>query len=216
MPTRILTILVKSFMAISISAANSLVDANGKPLAAVRLTELNVALIFSPPLETLDTKEQGTLYIAEHALAWTDGAAWVTIDYPTIIVHAISRAGDQTSPLPCVYCQLQSDAHSEELTEMRLIPSNPENLDLLFQEMSHCAGLNPDPLLPDQMGDSEWFTADSFPQENTEDCEDVRMAAMEHLSSVFGIATRPDIAPAEDSTSQKRKQFEDAAEDIIR
>ncbi|KAK3153517.1 hypothetical protein QOZ80_2BG0175710 [Eleusine coracana subsp. coracana] len=65
-------------------------------------------------------------------------------------------------PSPCIYTQIETEDGSDEesdesdcdtngeielskVTEMRIIPSDPGQLDGLFEAFSHCAELNPDP-----------------------------------------------------------------------
>jgi hypothetical protein len=73
--------------------------------------------------------------------------------------------------------------------------------------LSECAALHPDPeeSESDQHPEGEWITADNFEGELGHDDEGTRMAALEHLETVFGISTRPPIV--------SNPQFEDSKDE---
>ncbi|KAJ3299606.1 hypothetical protein HK104_008199 [Borealophlyctis nickersoniae] len=74
----------------------------------VRHIQNSVSLVFDPKLPNLATPGKGDLYVAESQLIWHDPAnsTTVCIDYPSIVIHAISRQGDVVVNAPCIYCQL--------------------------------------------------------------------------------------------------------------
>lgn len=83
------------------------------------------------------------------------------VDFLAVSLHAVSRDPEAYSS-PCIYTQIETEDGSDEesdesdsevnvetelskVTEMRIIPSDPCQLDGLFEAFSHCAELNPDP-----------------------------------------------------------------------
>jgi nucleotide-sensitive chloride channel 1A len=64
------------------------------------------------------------------------GYGW---DTSRVTLHAISR-DESAFPLPCLYCQVDSD----EVSEIRFVPSDPEQLQAIFDAFSKSAELNPD------------------------------------------------------------------------
>ncbi|PHJ19467.1 nucleotide-sensitive chloride conductance regulator protein [Cystoisospora suis] len=96
----------------------------------------------------------------------------ISIDYPSIVLHAISR-DPSSGEAPCIYCQLKSDPVEEErdedylIPELKLFPSNPEGekLDRMFKVIAEMAALNPD--LDAQQDadddDEEFFTQGNLP-----------------------------------------------------
>jgi chloride channel, nucleotide-sensitive, 1A len=106
----------------------------------IRKRETNVEIHFQPPLSNGLSHEKGDLYITESQLIWWSGLSnsGVAIDYPTIIIHAISRTNDRVVQRPCIYAQLHAeDANGDEeednedeiidTIEMRLVPENDRN-----------------------------------------------------------------------------------------
>ncbi|KAH9274526.1 hypothetical protein BASA83_003162 [Batrachochytrium salamandrivorans] len=95
------------------------------------------------------------IYVTESQLVWFDPETLIniSIDYPTIIIHAISRQGDPFANGPCIYSQLSAtsgdgaeisqtssapnsnggSADNEETFEMRLVPDDPSSLDAIYQ-----------------------------------------------------------------------------------
>ncbi|CBZ51440.1 Methylosome subunit pICln, related [Neospora caninum Liverpool] len=113
----------------------------------------------------------GTFYVTSRRVAWLtkpDAASAgdeqrkdIAVDYPSIVLHALSR-DPNSGHEPCIYCQLKSDAAAEEdedyvIPEMRIVPSSPEKLDTLFKVMSEMAALNPDPDADDGDDDEDDF-----------------------------------------------------------
>ncbi|KAI5119010.1 hypothetical protein M0805_004419 [Coniferiporia weirii] len=128
--------------------------------------EQNVQAVFDPPFADLseDELKNGTVYIIESLLAFvsaTSGRGF-QIEYPSITLHAISR-GDSAS---CIYCHLDEspqpdgveanedeDDASMHMRELRIVPENPSSLDALFEALSFCASLHPDPAASDDDDD---------------------------------------------------------------
>ncbi|KAJ1999269.1 hypothetical protein GGI04_004637 [Coemansia thaxteri] len=113
-----------------------------------------------PPSSSADGV--GTLYVNEKRLVFfsSDTDSGFSIDYQTIVIHAISRGADDAGAH--LYCQLdgpfpecaghkaangrQSDSDDDEdqFAEIKFFPEDPQHLDDLFKAMSDCAALNPD------------------------------------------------------------------------
>ncbi|KAF8604215.1 hypothetical protein BDV93DRAFT_575781 [Ceratobasidium sp. AG-I] len=121
----------------------------------IRHTQADVQITFDPPIPELGSADKGTLYVIESALAflWPSGTGF-TIEYPRITLHAVSRGEGG----PSVYCQLDEsdpsgatnggEENEEEVTEMRemkIIPSDPASVEPIFEALSQCAALHPDP-----------------------------------------------------------------------
>ncbi|KAI5389224.1 hypothetical protein KIW84_074758 [Lathyrus oleraceus] len=115
-------------------------------------------------LANLPRESPGTLYITTKQVIWVsdvDKSKGYAVDFLSISLHAVSRDPEAYS-VPCLYTQIETEADedlnsdnsdSEESTqvhdlsivrEMRLIPSDPTQLDSLFQVFCECAELNPD------------------------------------------------------------------------
>ncbi|KAL3521439.1 hypothetical protein ACH5RR_019588 [Cinchona calisaya] len=122
----------------------------------------------------------GTLYISTKQVLWlsdADRAKGYAVDFIAISLHAVSR-DPEAYPSPCIYTQIEngieedesedSDSESNEalnlskITEMRLVPSDPDQLDTLFEIFCECAELNPEPI-DEEEGEHNWvFSADQL------------------------------------------------------
>ncbi|KAJ3796725.1 regulator of volume decrease after cellular swelling-domain-containing protein [Lentinula aff. detonsa] len=124
-----------------------------------------VSVTFEPSLDgfnEVDGKE-GVLYVLESVLIFMSKTGkGFQIEYPSITLHAVSR-GDTP---PSIYCQLDESSakamkiddqeaedeaeedEDEEDMDMRvlnIIPSRVDSLDSIFEALSLCAALHPDP-----------------------------------------------------------------------
>ncbi|XP_020094402.1 chloride conductance regulatory protein ICln-like [Ananas comosus] len=106
----------------------------------------------------------GTLFITTKRVIWlddADAARGYAVDFLSISLHAVSR-DPEAYPKPCIYTQIETEVVEDEdsedsdsecgddfelskVTEMRLVPSDPSQLDALFNMFCQCAELNPDP-----------------------------------------------------------------------
>ncbi|KAF0930388.1 hypothetical protein E2562_032277 [Oryza meyeriana var. granulata] len=106
----------------------------------------------------------GTLFITTRRVIWiseVEKGKGYAVDFLAVSLHAVSR-DPEAYPSPCIYTQIEtqdgSDGEFDEsdsqangeielskVTEMHIIPSDPCQLDGLFEAFSHCAELNPDP-----------------------------------------------------------------------
>ncbi|KAH8117764.1 regulator of volume decrease after cellular swelling-domain-containing protein [Phellopilus nigrolimitatus] len=122
----------------------------------LRHKEENVQVVLDPPVAELSEEDlsKGTVYVIESVLAFISSSSGrgFQVEYPFITLHAISRADSG----PCIYCQLdepspQDDIDGEasdvsnELRELKFIPESASSLDALFEALSLCASLHPDP-----------------------------------------------------------------------
>jgi hypothetical protein len=82
--------------------------------------------------------------------------AW---NYQEIIMHSISKSTlDSTFP-PCIYCHLDS----EEVAELRFVPTDENSLLPMFEALSKGAELNPDERDEDDEEGNFYFNKDEFP-----------------------------------------------------
>lgn len=128
----------------------------------LRHKEENVSVTLDPPLEGLSAEDcsDGTLYVIESVLAFmSPSGRGFQVEYPTITLHAISRAESG----PSIYCQLEEqsadaaqsegDEEVSEFKELSILPKDPESLETIFEALSLCASLHPDPATADDMDD---------------------------------------------------------------
>lgn len=175
----------------------------------------------------------GTLFITSRRVIWIreerlteqetfEDQVAVDIDVPFIVLHAITRDPD-SYPVPCVYCQLDSDDFDgqqgdddEDMIlddEIFLAPAADEDLTKIFNALSHAALINPDPPEDgEQDGDDEFIY----------DYDEVSLGAeqartLDHLESVFMEPTRLQRSAEEleevregDEMVGSSAQFEDA------
>ncbi|KIJ66808.1 hypothetical protein HYDPIDRAFT_180518 [Hydnomerulius pinastri MD-312] len=165
----------------------------------LRHKEENVSVSVDPPLDgfTAEDAANGVLYVIESALVFMSSTGrGFQVEYPAITLHAISRADGSS---PSIYCQLDeaaggppADESSEDVTDMRelsILPQNHASLDSIFEAMSLCASLHPDPnMLEDDEADDAFVSADhfeTFTGEEGEELSEVGRAALAHLESII-------------------------------
>jgi chloride channel, nucleotide-sensitive, 1A len=172
-----------------------------------RLIEDQVELIISPPLKDKQLGK-GRLVISEQSLFWNNQDLYLSIDYPSIIIHAISKQNDVNS----VYCQLSSsivvddcgipiegsevnEDSEQACIELSLLPEDGTKVDQLYQIISECSQLHPDEQMDDDRG---WITSENvdrfYPNAN-------EVAALNHLDAVLV-----------NENGKRLGQFEDAEE----
>ncbi|KAH9958576.1 regulator of volume decrease after cellular swelling-domain-containing protein [Russula dissimulans] len=176
----------------------------------------NVRIAFDPPLDDFSPEDgaRGTLYIIESVLAFqssSTGRAF-QIEYPSITLHATSR-GDSG---PFVYCQLEEpltiaavadappsatvddgngDDETLSMRELSITPQDSTSLEPIFEALSYCASLHPDPQESDD-GDGEGDEDDAFIDPDTapfevftgeegEELSEVGRAALAHLERII-------------------------------
>jgi nucleotide-sensitive chloride channel 1A len=140
-------------------------------------------------LANLPCESPGTLYITTKQVIWVndvDKSKGYAVDFLSISLHAVSTDPEAYSA-PCLYTQIETEGdeelnsdnsdsesnHVQDLStirEMRLIPTDPTQLDTLFQVFCECAELNPDPNDEEQEEEHEWiFNAEQMEEEEAED-----------------------------------------------
>jgi nucleotide-sensitive chloride channel 1A len=130
----------------------------------LRYQQDGIDVTFEPPIADLSSEvlTQGTIYISESALIYFSHISnrGFKVDYPVITLHAISRSESG----PSIYCQLDESAENEEqptdaddfMREMTLAPQNAETLESIFENLSFCASLHPDPPSSGEETDGHW------------------------------------------------------------
>ncbi|KAL8539620.1 hypothetical protein ACS0TY_001287 [Phlomoides rotata] len=170
----------------------------------------------------------GTLYITTKQVVWlsdTDRAKGYAVDFISVSLHAVSRDPEAYSS-PCIYTQIETGAEEDEsedpgsesdddtlnlskITEMRLVPSDPNQLDTLFAIFCECAELNPDPI-EEEEGEHNWvFSADQL-EFDAHEGDDSEWAAPENSTHTIGANGNIDLAHSVVQINDRR--FEDAEE----
>lgn len=116
--------------------------------------EPNAAITLDPPLDGFSPEDcaSGTVYLLSSVLIFmsTSGKG-LQVTYPTISLHAISRAEFG----PSIYCQLDETIDGDEeptpdeedamdMRELRINTQSDDSLEPIFEALSQCAALHPD------------------------------------------------------------------------
>ncbi|KAG5350562.1 hypothetical protein C0989_010426 [Termitomyces sp. Mn162] len=159
-------------------------------------TQPNVRVTLDPPVPGFNATD-GTLYVLTSVLVYfTASGQGFQIPYPSITLHAISRSGTS----PSIYCQLDAgpapDADAEDegadtlLQELSIIPQDPTSLEQIFEALSTCAALHPDPNV--DLDDDDDATIDplstpfeTFNGSADEESSEVGRAALAHIESII-------------------------------
>ncbi|KAF8199669.1 regulator of volume decrease after cellular swelling-domain-containing protein [Pholiota molesta] len=180
-------------------------------------SEEHTALNFSS-----ENTVQGTLYVLTSVLAFisTTGVGF-EIQYPAITLHAISRG----APQPSIYCQLDESYGTEngavdndtitDMRELTIVPQNPASLDPIFEALSECAALHPDPKdeeddLDDAFVDIDDSKFETFNGDENEELSEVGRAALAHLESI--ICDPHQLQPELEDENEHRESTDDTAE----
>ncbi|KAJ7721713.1 regulator of volume decrease after cellular swelling-domain-containing protein [Mycena maculata] len=166
----------------------------------LRHKEDNVSATLDPPLHGFSAEDgaQGTLYIIESVLVFMSSTGrGFQIEYPTITLHAVSRA----EAGPSIYCQLdehagevEGAASNDEMDDMRelsIVPQSAASLEPIFEALSRCAALHPDKATPSDDEEMDAFIdADSggfevFTGDEDQELSEVGRAALAHLESII-------------------------------
>ncbi|KAG2233529.1 hypothetical protein INT48_003400 [Thamnidium elegans] len=158
-----------------------------------RHIQKDTALLISPPLAGHEGPIFGELSVCEDQFYFYSESAksGIAVQYPDIIIHAISRQEGQ----PNIYCQLDAglffpnqqlpedeQEREETVTELRLIPRDGGAC--IYMAMSECTELHPDEEFMAEQGaysDEEYYADPSDEAELNE----MQQAALAHLESVF-------------------------------
>ncbi|KAL3837909.1 hypothetical protein ACJIZ3_022500 [Penstemon smallii] len=169
----------------------------------------------------------GTLYISNKQIVWlsdTDREKGYAVNFVSVSLHAVSRDPESYSS-PCIYTQIEtgtdddddesedSDSESNEIlnlskiTEMRLVPSDPNQLDTLFATFCQCAELNPDPFEGEEEVGHNWvFSADQLEDDEGTEDED------QDSTTAIGANGNHDLAHSVVQLQINDQRFEDAEE----
>ncbi|ESK85124.1 methylosome subunit [Moniliophthora roreri MCA 2997] len=171
----------------------------------LRHKEENVSVSLDPPLQGFSEPDaaQGTLYVIESTLAFTSTTGrGFQIEYPSITLHAISRSQSG----PSIYCQLdetsvevngntasEGDAVEDmDMRELNIVPQNESSLEPIFEALSICAALHPDPPGSDDEGEDDAFIDapedghfEIFTGDKEQELSEVGRAALAHLESII-------------------------------
>ncbi|KAL7107290.1 hypothetical protein ACP275_06G045000 [Erythranthe tilingii] len=171
----------------------------------------------------------GTLFISTKQVVWlsdTDRAKGYAVDFISVSLHAVSR-DPEAYPSPCIYAQIETEAEEDEseesdsesdstlnlskITEMRLIPSDPDQLDMLFATFCECAELNPDPTEEGEEEHNWIFSADQLENDGEED-EDSDWAFAQNPGHSIGANGTHDLVHSVVQLQINDQRFEDADE----
>ncbi|XP_057798392.1 chloride conductance regulatory protein ICln isoform X2 [Salvia miltiorrhiza] len=169
----------------------------------------------------------GTLYITTRQVVWlsdSDRAKGYAVDFISVSLHAVSR-DPEAYPSPCIYAQIENGAEEDELedsesesddtlnlskiTEMRFVPSDPNQLDTLFAVFCECAELNPDPT-EEEGSENNWIFSANQLEFNAAEDDDSEWAAHQNPAHPIGANGNLDLAHAVVQINDRR--FEDAEE----
>ncbi|XP_038686483.1 chloride conductance regulatory protein ICln isoform X2 [Tripterygium wilfordii] len=185
---------------------------------------VSIALANRPP------ESPGTLYISTKQVMWlsdVDRAKGYAVDFLSLSLHAISRDPEAYSS-PCIYTQIETEADEDEsegsdaegdqifdltkITEMRLIPTDPSQLDTLFQIFCECAELNPEPIEEDGEEHNWVFNADQIENQDAEG-EDSEWNFSHNPTNTIGHSNgNHDLAQSVLELQINDQRFEDAEE----
>ncbi|KAJ0764688.1 putative PH-like domain superfamily protein [Helianthus annuus] len=204
-------------------AGEPLLDAdNGEELMHVQ-PAVAIVLANHPP------ESPGTLYISTKQVIWlsdTERTKGFAVDFYSVSLHAVSRDPDAYTS-PCIYTQIDtgdedadgsesSDSESNEtldlskITEMRLVPSDPNQLDALFEVFSECAELNPEPVEEEEEEHNWVFSADQTGLEMGLDEVDPEWVSSQ--TTIGHVNGNSDLAHSVLELQINDQRFEDAEE----
>ncbi|GER48019.1 nucleotide-sensitive chloride conductance regulator family protein [Striga asiatica] len=172
----------------------------------------------------------GTLYITTKQVVWlsdTDRAKGYAVDFISVSLHAVS-SDPEVYPSPCIYTQIETGAEEDEMedsgsenddavdiskiTEIRLVPSDPNQLDVLFAIFCECAELNPDPTEAEEEVEHNWiFSADQLENDGEED-DGPECDVPEISVNAIGANGTHDLAHSVVQLHINDQRFEDAEE----
>ncbi|KAL0317676.1 UNVERIFIED_CONTAM: Chloride conductance regulatory protein ICln [Sesamum angustifolium] len=199
-------------------AGQPVLDAdNGEELMHIQ-PGVSIVLGNRPP------QSPGTLYISTKQVVWlsdTDRAKGYAVDFVSVSLHAVSR--DPRLTLLLIETGAEelesedSDSESDDIlnlskiTEMRLVPSDPNQLDTLFTIFCECAELNPDPVEEGEDGHNWVFSADQLEDDGAEN-DDSEWAVPQNSTHSIGANGNHDLAHSVVQLQINDQRFEDAEE----
>ncbi|KXJ25172.1 methylosome subunit pICln [Exaiptasia diaphana] len=149
----------------------------------------------------------GTLYVTEERLSWSnDEGRGFSLEYPSISVHAVCK---DTSKFPheCIYCMLDApledcseDDEDAKVGEVRFVPEDKESLQQIFNVLSDCQALHPD---PQEEAEEEMagFGGEYFTNEDEAELTEEGQATLQRLEGVFQEQSDPQTMVINTSTN---------------
>lgn len=150
------------------------------------------------------------------------------VEYPHITLHAVSRSDNTPAS---IYCQLEDPIADMEaaaatgdgdgdlsMRELTIIPKEEASLDPIFEALSHCASLHPDPP-SDSEGDDDDNDAfidsdvsingkfETFTGTEEQELSEVGRAALAHLESIIDNPFEPKEEASEDADEDQVKKI---------
>ncbi|KAH7537899.1 hypothetical protein FEM48_Zijuj03G0141900 [Ziziphus jujuba var. spinosa] len=197
---------------------------NGEELMHVQ-PGVSIVLGNRPP------ESPGTLYISTKKVVWlsdVDREKGYAVDFLSLSLHAVSR-DPEAYPSPCIYAQIETGADEGEsedsdsesngvvelskTTEMRLVPSDPSQLDALFEVFCECAELNPEPIEEEDREEHNWiFSASQMEDEVAEDEDSDWHLSQNSTNSIGQSNGDHDLARTVLELQINDQRFEDAEE----
>ncbi|KAJ8552773.1 hypothetical protein K7X08_020166 [Anisodus acutangulus] len=172
----------------------------------------------------------GTLYITSKQVVWlsdTDRSKGYAVDFISVSLHAVSR-DPEAYPDPCLYTQIDNGVEDDEsegstdegdessdlsrITELRLVPSDPSQVDALFQIFCECAELNPEPIEEEEEEHNWIFSSDQLENEEAEEEESEWMISQNSTHSIGRSNGDHDLAHNVLQLQINDQRFEDAEE----
>ncbi|KAG9015254.1 hypothetical protein FRB93_012953 [Tulasnella sp. JGI-2019a] len=171
----------------------------------IRRKDENVRVELDPALPNLAAQDlTGTLYVIESALVFmAPSGKGFQIEYPKITLHAISRS----VPGPSIYCQLDeqvedtgevADDEDAAMSELNIFPADATAVEGIFDALSSCASLHPDPKTPgDELEEDGGFsvydenstTFEVFTGGPDEELSEAGRAALAHFNIISNDPT---------------------------
>jgi len=192
-------------------------------------TESNATLFFGDR-----NRGSGTLYITENYILWkgTGENDTLTLEYPSISLHAISR-DTANFPHECLYLLLESpESVSEderdpeaEVTEVRLVPQNESSIKAMYDAVTECQELHPDPEDEDSADEEhpdissmlmqgQFYTADNMPDDIQLSEEGQAVLERLNLNARDNGNEDAPMNGVSNGNGHDNDQFEDADEDM--
>uniref|UniRef100_A0A5B7A7C9 Putative chloride conductance regulatory protein ICln n=1 Tax=Davidia involucrata TaxID=16924 RepID=A0A5B7A7C9_DAVIN len=208
------------------AAGEPLLDAdNGEELMHVQ-TGVSIVLGSRPP------ESPGTLYISTKQVVWlsdVDRVKGYAVDFLSMSLHAVSR-DPEAYPSPCIYIRIETEAEDDgdesgvldsecnetldlsKISELRLVPSDPSQLNTLFEIFCRCVELNPEPIEENEEENNWIFSADQMEDEASDE-EDSEWHLSPNPTSLIGYSNGDhDLAQTVLQLQINDRRFEDAEE----
>ena len=160
----------------------------------------------------------GTLWVTENVLVWKSSITDENMEltYPSITMHAICR-DTNSFPFECIYCMLESSAlppadeneqDPVEMTEVRFVPDDKEQLKAIYEAIADCQLMHPD---PDEDTD-EFFGDEYYTSENGVEVElsEEGQSVLDRLTQNMQAMSAGEFQGFTQNGEEEGDQFEDA------